>query len=71
MTFWTDRLDELAAGNAALPPVTERLKMGTLTRWEKGYVLKEWPLDEVFLSPGHTSAHKLLNSSACTVANAA
>lgn len=53
MTFWTDRLDELAAGNTALPPVTERLMMGALTRWEKGYVLKEWALDAAFLNPGH------------------
>ena len=53
MTFWTDRLDDLAAGNASLPPVTERLKMGALTKWEPGYVLKEWPLDEAFLNPGN------------------
>lgn len=53
MTFWTDRLDELAAGNAKIPPVTERLKMGTLSRWEPGYVVKEWPLDEEFMNPGN------------------
>jgi len=53
MTHWTDRLDELAAGNATIPPVTERLKMGALAKWEPGYVLKEWPLDEAFLNPGN------------------
>jgi len=53
MTHWTDRLDELAAGNATLPPVTERLKMGALAKWEPGYVQKEWPLDEAFLNPGN------------------
>ncbi len=52
MTHWTDRLDALVAGNATLPPVTDYLKMGTLTRWEPGTVLKEWPLEEVFLNPG-------------------
>lgn len=52
MTHWTDRLDKLVAGEAKLPPVTDYLKMGTLTRWEPGYVLKEWPLEEVFFNPG-------------------
>jgi uncharacterized protein (TIGR00369 family) len=52
MSHWTDRLDALTAGDAKLPPVTEYLRMGTLTRWEPGTVLKEWPLDEVFLNPG-------------------
>jgi len=52
MTSWTDRLDALGGGATELPLVNRTLRMGALTRWEPGYVLKEWPLDRDLLSPG-------------------
>jgi len=42
MTWATDRLDELLAGTAELPPVVQTLRLGVLDMWQPGIVRKVW-----------------------------
>jgi uncharacterized protein (TIGR00369 family) len=42
MTWATDRLDALIAGEAQPPPVVETLKLGLLEAWGEGWIRKSW-----------------------------
>lgn len=42
MTWGTERLDALKAGQAVAPPVTQTLRMGLLDDWGEGWVRKTW-----------------------------
>ncbi len=42
MTWATDRLEALKAGEATLPPVVEQLMMGGLDDWGPGWARKTW-----------------------------
>ena len=42
MTWATDRLDALKAGDADLPPIVETLHLGGLEGWGEGWVRKSW-----------------------------
>lgn len=53
MTWATERLDALKAGNMAVPPVVTTLRMGTLEDWGPGWVRKTWqPTPEVLNGDG-------------------
>ncbi|MBX3481303.1 MAG: PaaI family thioesterase [Caulobacter sp.] len=45
MTWATNRLDALLAGEAAPPPVVETLGLGLLDAWEPGRIRKRWTPD--------------------------
>ena len=49
--WWAGMLNAIADGSSTLPPVVQRLALGRISRWEPGYVLKEWPLDREMLNP--------------------
>lgn len=42
MSWATDRLEALKAGTADVPAVVERLGLGLLDEWGKGWVKKSW-----------------------------
>lgn len=42
MTWATERLDALKAGDANVPPVVSTLRLGTLDDWGPGWVRKVW-----------------------------
>lgn len=42
MTWATDRLDALIAGEARPPPVVGTLKLGLLEAWGEGWIRKTW-----------------------------
>ncbi len=42
MTWATDRLDQLVAGDAQPPPVVQTLKLGRLDAWGEGWIRKTW-----------------------------
>ncbi|WP_293677499.1 PaaI family thioesterase [uncultured Phenylobacterium sp.] len=42
MTWGTERLDELKAGTATLPPVVRTLRLGGIDDWGEGWVRKTW-----------------------------
>ena len=42
MTWATERLDDLKAGKAAVPPVVNTLQLGTLDDWGPGWARKVW-----------------------------
>ncbi|WGM37311.1 PaaI family thioesterase [Caulobacter sp. NIBR1757] len=42
MTWATDRLDVIVAGDAEPPPVVRTLKLGLLDAWGEGWVRKTW-----------------------------
>jgi uncharacterized protein (TIGR00369 family) len=42
MTWATERLDALKAGDAAPPPIVETLGLGLLDDWGEGWVRKTW-----------------------------
>ena len=51
MPNWaTDRLDQLVRGDAALPPVTRTLRLGTLDSWGPGWIKKTWSPDADLLN---------------------
>ncbi|MDO8799266.1 PaaI family thioesterase [Phenylobacterium sp.] len=53
MTWATQRLDALKAGDMTVPPVVTTLKMGTLEDWGTGWVRKTWqPAPEVLNGDG-------------------
>lgn len=53
MTWATERLDALKAGETTVPPVVTTLKMGTLEDWGPGWVRKTWqPSPEVLNGDG-------------------
>ena len=53
MTWATERLEALKRGAAAVPPVVETLRMGTLDDWGEGWVRKRWnPAPEVLNGDG-------------------
>lgn len=53
MTWATQRLDALKAGDMTVPPVVTTLKMGTLEDWGPGWVRKTWqPAPEVLNGDG-------------------
>lgn len=48
MTWATDRLDQLVAGDAQPPPVVQTLKLGLMDAWGEGWIRKTWqPLPEL------------------------
>jgi uncharacterized protein (TIGR00369 family) len=42
MTWATDRLNAVIAGEASPPPVVESLKLGLLEAWGEGWIRKRW-----------------------------
>ena len=53
MTWATERLEALKRGEAAVPPVVETLRLGTLDDWGEGWVRKRWsPVPEVVNGDG-------------------
>lgn len=42
MTWAIERLDELKAGRARVPPVVETLRLGTIDDWGPGWAKKTW-----------------------------
>lgn len=53
MTWATERLDALKAGETTVPPAVTTLKMGTLEDWGPGWVRKTWqPSPEVLNGDG-------------------
>lgn len=42
MTWATERLDALKAGDSNVPPVVTTLRLGTLDDWGPGWVRKAW-----------------------------
>lgn len=42
MTWASDRLNNVKAGTAILPPIVETLRMGGLDDWGEGWVRKTW-----------------------------
>lgn len=42
MTWATDRLDQLVAGEVQPPPVVATLKLGLLDAWGEGWIRKTW-----------------------------
>ena len=49
-TWATQRLDDLIAAKAKLPPVVETLRLGTLDSWSNGLVKKRWNPDADLLN---------------------
>lgn len=53
MTWATERLDALKAGEATPPPIVETLKLGLLDDWGEGWVKKSWsPAPELATADG-------------------
>lgn len=53
MGWARQRLDELKAGGASLPPIVETLRLGTLEDWGEGWVRKSWsPAPELMTADG-------------------
>lgn len=53
MTWATERLDALRAGDTHVPPVVTTLRLGTLEDWGPGWVRKTWqPAPEVINGDG-------------------
>lgn len=53
MTWATERLDALKAGDMTVPPVVTTLRMGTLEDWGPGWVRKTWrPTPEILNGDG-------------------
>lgn len=53
MTWATDRLDALIAGDASPPPVVATLRLGLLDAWGEGWARKRWePTAEVMNGDG-------------------
>ncbi|MEI6441289.1 MAG: PaaI family thioesterase [Alphaproteobacteria bacterium] len=53
MTWATDRLDALKAGNVTPPPVVQTLKLGLIDDWGEGWVRKSWnPAPELATADG-------------------
>lgn len=53
MGWAKQRLDELKAGGASLPPIVETLRLGTLEDWGEGWVRKRWsPAPELMTADG-------------------
>lgn len=50
MTWAQERLNALKAGEAAVPPVVETLRLGTLDDWGPGWVTKRWQSDPALLN---------------------
>src|SRR6478735_5126633 len=52
-TWATKRLDALIAGEVALPPVIQTLRLGVLDEWGPGWIKKRWqPSPEVMNADG-------------------
>jgi uncharacterized protein (TIGR00369 family) len=53
MGWAKERLAELKAGGASLPPIVETLRMGGLDDWGEGWVKKRWtPVTELATADG-------------------
>ena len=53
MTWATERLDALKAGDTNVPPVVATLRLGTLDDWGPGWVRKTWePAPEILNGDG-------------------
>lgn len=52
MTIWTDRLDEIKAGEAKKPRVVEILRLPDIVSWKHGQVVTKWEIDEDFFTIG-------------------
>ncbi len=53
MSWARERLDALVAGNSALPPVVQTLRLGTLREWGEGWIKKDWvPAPELLNADG-------------------
>lgn len=50
MTWATDRLDALIAGDAQPPPVVSTLRLGLLDGWGEGWARKRWAPDPAILN---------------------
>lgn len=53
MSWATERLAELKAGGAEVPPIVSTLRLGTLDDWGEGWVRKSWsPAPELATADG-------------------
>ena len=53
MTWATDRLNALKAGDATPPPIVQTLKLGLIDDWGEGWVRKSWnPSPELATADG-------------------
>ena len=53
MSWATDRLDQIKAGDVVFPPVVQTLKLGGLDDWGEGWVRKTWtPAPELLNTDG-------------------
>lgn len=53
MTWATDRLNALRAGDATPPPIVQTLKLGLIDDWGEGWVRKSWsPSPELATADG-------------------
>ena len=53
MTWATDRLDALKAGQATPPPIVQTLRLGLIDDWGEGWVRKSWaPAAELATADG-------------------
>jgi uncharacterized protein (TIGR00369 family) len=52
MTIWTDRLDQIKAGEAKKPRVVEILRLPDIVSWQTGQVVTKWEIDQDFHTIG-------------------
>lgn len=52
MTIWTDRLDQIKAGEAKKPPVVQIMRLPDIVSWQTGQVVTKWEIDQDFYTIG-------------------
>jgi uncharacterized protein (TIGR00369 family) len=52
MTIWTDRLDQIKAGEAKKPPVVQIMRLPDIVSWQAGQVVTKWEIDQDFYTIG-------------------
>jgi uncharacterized protein (TIGR00369 family) len=52
MTIWTERLDQIKAGQAVKPRVVEIMRLPDIVSWQTGQVVTKWEIDEEFFTTG-------------------
>jgi uncharacterized protein (TIGR00369 family) len=52
MSIWTERLDEIKAGEAEGPRVVEILRLPAIVSWRPGQVVTKWEIDQDFFTVG-------------------
>jgi uncharacterized protein (TIGR00369 family) len=52
MTIWTDRLNQIKAGEAKKPRVVEIMRLPDIVSWQTGQVVTKWEIDHDFHTIG-------------------